>query len=79
MKRDRVRSMVFNYQLGRYFGVQKLKFETPLATLTDEHRRELELAHLGGNRADVNWATERAAVEELGVALETLGTFSRSR
>jgi hypothetical protein len=77
MKRDRVRSMVFNFELGRYFGVQKKMVETALSSLTPEHRRELELAHFGGNRADVNWAVERAAVDELGEALETLGAAQR--
>ena len=77
MKRDRVRSMVFNYELGRYFGTQRRMVETALATLKPEHRRELELAHFGGNRADVNWAIERAAVDELGEALETLGPAQR--
>jgi hypothetical protein len=77
MQRDRVRSMVFSYQLGRYVGAQKLKFQTALSTLTDDHRRELERAHFGGNRSDVNWAIERAAVDELGAALDMFGPAQR--
>jgi hypothetical protein len=49
-KREQVRSMVFGYALGRYFGAQRTQVERALDALKPEHREVLELAHFVEDR-----------------------------
>ena len=68
MNRGQVRAVLFDFLAGRLEGKHADRCRAALDTLemtAPRLRDVLRQAHEGGDRASVNWNTERRAIDEL--------------